>query len=140
MAEWGRPDFHLVDAEAAIIAKNLDILFTSAEMNHFIRAHHTENPDFAKKIPTSFIRLVEYDRAQAAEPSPLSRRSLGEGGAAAYYIALFQHFGYALISADSSHTPYEFSALADYLASLNACFAGNVTFLPWGHIRLLPRI
>ncbi len=53
MAEWGRPDFHLVDAETAIIAYNLDIPFTAEEMNHYIRTHHTENPDFAKKISSS---------------------------------------------------------------------------------------
>lgn len=69
-------------ATGIFIADNLDIPFTTEEMNRYIRAHHTEHPDFAKKIPSSFKRLVDYDRTQAAVvPSSLSRRSLGEGGA-----------------------------------------------------------
>lgn len=86
-----------------------------------IRTHHTENPDFVGTIPTSFARLVAYDRAQAAEPSPLSRRRLGEGGAAAYYIAVFQHFGYALISADGIRALSEIAAYSDYINALDVC-------------------
>lgn len=52
-----KADFHLADEEAAFIADNLDIPFTTDEMNHYIRTHRTENPDFAKKIPPSFARL-----------------------------------------------------------------------------------
>lgn len=111
-------DFLLADEEAVFIADNLDIPFTTDEMNRYIRTHHTEHPDFAKKIPSSFKRLVDYDRTQAAESSPLSRRSFGEGGAAAYYIALFQHFGYALISADHIRALSEIAAYSDYLNAL----------------------
>ena len=115
------PDFYLADEEAAFIAYNLDIPFTTEEMNRSIRTHHTENPDFAKKIPSSFMCLVAYDCTQAAEPSHLSRRNLGEGeSAAALYIELFKTFGEALISADSVRTPYELSAVAAYLAALAA--------------------
>lgn len=121
LAHLCKADFHLADEEAAFIADNLDIPFTTEEMNRYIRTHHTENPDFAKKIPTSFMRLVAYDRAQAANPSPLSRRSLGEGeSAAALSIELFKTFGEALISADGARTPYELSAVAAYLAALLA--------------------
>lgn len=126
MTEWGRPDFHLVDAETAIIAEKLDILFTTEEMNRYIRTHRTEHPDFAQTIPTSFARLVAYDRAQAAESSPLSRRSLGEGGAAAYYIAVFQHFGYALISADGTRALSEIAAYSDYINALRS-YQGSAT-------------
>lgn len=120
LAHLCKADFHLAEEEAAFIADNLDIPFTTEEMNRYIRTHHTENPDFAKKIPSSFKRLVDYDRAQAVEPSPLSRRSLSEGGAAAYYIALFQHFGYALISADGSRSLSEIAAYIDYISALSA--------------------
>lgn len=119
LAHLCKADFHLADEEAAFIADNLDISFTTEEMNRYIRTHHTEHPDFAKKIPTSFSRLVAYDRTQAAaEPSHLSRRSLGEGGAAAYYIAVFQHFGDALISADGSRSLSEIAAYSDYFNAL----------------------
>lgn len=119
LAHLCKADFHLADEEDAFIAENLDIPFTTDEMNHYIRSHRTERHDFAKTIPTSFVRLVAYDRAQAAEPSHLSRRSLGEGGAAAYYIALFQHFGYALISADGTRALSEIAAYYDYINALS---------------------
>lgn len=80
LAHLCKADFHLADEEAAFIADNLDIPFTTEAMNRYIRTHHTERHNFAKTIPTSFARLVAYGRAQAAEPSPLSRSSLGEGG------------------------------------------------------------
>lgn len=118
LAHLCKADFHLADEEAAFIADNLDIPFTTEEMNTYIRTHRTENPDFAKTIPTSFVRLVAYDRAQAANPSPLSRRSLGEGGASAYYIEFFKSFGEALISADSVRTPYEIAAIEACLTVL----------------------
>lgn len=54
MQEQHMDDFHLEDEEAACIAEALDIPFTTEEMNRYIRAHHTENPDFAKKNPSSF--------------------------------------------------------------------------------------
>lgn len=120
LAHLCKADFHLADEEAAFIADNLDIPFTTEEMNRSIRTHHTEHPDFAKKIPSSFKRLVDYDRTQAAESSPLSRRSFGEAGAAAYYIALFQHFGYALISADGTRPLSEIAAYSDNINALSA--------------------
>lgn len=121
LAHLCKADFHLADEEAAFIADNLDIPFTTEEMNSYIRTHHTENPDFAQKIPTSFMRLVAYDRAQAAELSSLSRRSLGEGeSAAALYTELFKTFGEALISADGARTPYELASLSGYLNALSA--------------------
>lgn len=127
LAHLCKADFHLADEEVAFIADNLDIPFTTEEMNAFICTHNTENPDFANTIPTSFSRLVDYDRAQAAESSPLSPRSFGEvGSAAALYIELFKAFGEALISVDSVRTPYELSALADYLAAL-AAYRASVT-------------
>ena len=113
LAHLCKADFHLADEEAAFIADNLDIPFTTEEMNSYIRTHHTENPDFAKKIPSSFMRLVAYDRAQAAAFLDTSVNS-----AATYYIAVFQHFGDALISADSVLTSYEVEAVADYLNAL----------------------
>ncbi|MCQ2363943.1 MAG: Spi family protease inhibitor [Akkermansia sp.] len=119
-------DFHLAEEAAAFIADNLDIPFTTDEMNRYIRTHHTEHPDFAQTIPSSFARLVAYDRAQAAESSPLSRRSLGEGGAAAYYIAVFQHFGYALISADGTRSLSEIAAYSDYINALRS-YQGSAT-------------
>lgn len=48
------PDFYLADEGATFIADNLDIPFTTEEMNRSIRTHHTEHPDFAKNIPSSF--------------------------------------------------------------------------------------
>lgn len=84
-------------------------------MNRYIRTHHTEHPDFAKNIPTSFIRLVEYDRAQATASPDTPVNS-----AAAYYIAVFQHFGYALISADGTRALSEIAAYSDYLNALSA--------------------
>lgn len=107
-------DFLLADEEAVFIADNLDIPFTTDEMNRYIRTHHTENPDFAKTIPTSFSRLVAYDRTQAAAfpDSPVN-------SAAAYYIAVFQHFGDALISADHIRTLSEIAAYSDYINALS---------------------
>lgn len=46
-------DFYHADYESAIIADNLDLPFTTEEMNRYICTHHTENPDFAKIIPFS---------------------------------------------------------------------------------------
>lgn len=110
LAHLCKADFHLADEEALFIAENLDIPFTTDEMNAYIRTHHTENPDFANTIPTSFTRLLAYDAARISE----------QENAAALYIELFKAFGEALISADSVRTPYELSALADYLATLAA--------------------
>lgn len=53
MVAWGIPDFCLADEDATFIADNPDIPFTTEEKNSYIRTHHTENPDFAKKIPSS---------------------------------------------------------------------------------------
>lgn len=113
LAHLCKADFHLADEEAAFIADNLDIPFTTDEMNRYIRTHRTENPDFAKNIPTSFARLVAYDRAQAAAFPDTPTNS-----AAAYYIAVFQHFGDALISADGTRALSEIASFYDYLNAL----------------------
>lgn len=107
LAHLTKSDFELSEVETQFIADHLEVPFTTEELNAFITRNRTENPDFAKSIPTSFKRLVQYDRT--ANPTPTARSR---------YIAFFRQFGTALIAVDGHIHPYEKESVTAYLAAL----------------------